>query len=165
MPLTLYTARSGLIIANRMEQMLPLVVRDAGLGAEHYGERLGMRRPNAFGALESLADRGFVRSVTSEKQCSHGGIRYFYEWHPTTLGRDVIESRDHPGTVLGELRAALADGPRSIPELVRLRILPPDTLRTVLRLMVIQGDLVRRRGCKAERFGLVPLDDEWDVAA
>jgi hypothetical protein len=156
-------ARSGVIIPNRMEQVLPYVVRDAGRSAEDYGTLIGLRRTNTFDALEALTERGLVRFVPKEKQLAHGGIRYFYEWYPTALGEDVITSRDHPGTVLGDLRAALADGPRTFHELERLGILPTETLRTVLRLMVIQGDLVRRRGARAECFGLVPLDDEWDA--
>lgn len=144
---------------NRMEQIAQAVARDPGHPAPWYAAQGGMQEQYTYRTLNELAARGFVAAVIRVTTL-HGDRRERRCWYPTALMRDVLEGRDHPGTVLGTIRAVVADRPQPLEVIQQAVALPLETVRTLLRLLVLAGDLQRTRTYRWDVYGLVPLEDE-----
>ena len=168
---TLYTdperARPGrkyeAVIMNRAESLLLVLARNPGLTASQLASLATMRRDYTDKTLKALVARGLARSQWASVQRGHGpcDVRV---WYAVDLVDDLLQGRDHPGTLLGRIRAAVSDGPQTEAALRARLDLPAAMLHTVLRLQVLHGDLRRVRSKWGERFAL-PLDTVDDEEA
>lgn len=149
----------GAVVMNRAEALLLVIARNPGLTASQLAPLAAMRRDYTGKTLNALAARGLARSQWASVQRGHGpcDVRV---WYAVDLVNDLLHGRDHPGTLLGRIRAAVSDGPQTEAALRARLDLPAAMLHTVLRLMVLHGDLRRSRHMQGERFAL-PLDT-WD---
>lgn len=151
----------GVVRANRAEQLVAVVAQHPGLTAAQLAALAGVREDYGTKALVALHVRGLARSEWRRVSVQQGQ-RECRVWFPTPLALDLLTGRDHPGTLLGQIRATLAERPHTVRELAAVVSLPLDALRTVLRVMVLQGDCRRVRHMAGERYAL-PLDT-WDEA-
>ena len=166
MTYTLYTDRPrnrpgrayGVVRANRHEQVLVHLAKNGGHHTPAIAHALGLNREYTQLILMRLQRDGFALSEWAQV-----GTRERRVWHATEIVHDLLTGRDHPGTPLGAIRAAL-HLPLTMQEIQRAVAMPLPRLRTVLRLLVLQGDLRRVRKMHGECFAL-PLDDDEDLAA
>jgi hypothetical protein len=149
----------GAVVMNRAESLLLVLARNPALTASQLASLAAMRRDYTDKTLKALVARGLARSQWASVQRGDGpcDVRV---WYAVGLVNDLLEGRDHPGTLLGRIRAAVADGPQTEAALRARLDLPAAMLHTVLRLMVLHGDLRRSRHMQGERFAL-PVDS-WD---
>lgn len=147
------------VIMNRAESLLLVLARNPGLTASQLASLAAMRRDYTDKTLKALVARGLARSQWASVQRGDGpcDVRV---WYAVDLVTDLLQGRDHPGTLLGRIRAAVADGPQTEAALRARLDLPAAMLHTVLRLQVLHGDLRRVRSKWGERFAL-PVDS-WD---
>lgn len=153
----------GVVRANRHEQILVHVANNPGHATPVIASALGLNRDYTHLALMRLHEDGFVCSQWA-RVCVAAHTRERRVWHATALVHDLLAGRDHPGTLLGQIRAAV-DSPRTMQEIQAVTHLPLPRLRTILRLLVLQGDLRRVRKMHGECFALPLVEDEEDLAA
>lgn len=151
------------VIMNRAESLLLVLARNPGLTASQLASLATMRRDYTDKTLKALVARGLARSQWASVQRGDGpcDVRV---WYAVDLVTDLLQGRDHPGTLLGRIRAAVADGPQTEAALRARMDLPAAMLHTLLRLQVLHGDLRRVRSKWGERFAL-PLDTVDDEEA
>ena len=151
------------VIMNRAESLLLVLARNPGLTASQLASLATMRRDYTDKTLKALVARGLARSQWASVQRGDGpcDVRV---WYAVDLVNDLLEGRDHPGTLLGRIRAAVTDGPQTEAALRARLDLPAAMLHTLLRLQVLHGDLRRVRSKWGERFAL-PLDTVDDEEA
>jgi hypothetical protein len=154
----------GVVRANRHEQILVHVANNPGRATPVIALALGLNRDYTHLALMRLHEDGFVCSQWA-RVCVAAHTRERRVWHATALVHDLLAGRDHPGTTLGDIRQALRS-PLTMQEIQRAVAIPLPRLRTILRLLVLQGDLRRVRKMHGECFALPEvLEDDEDLAA
>ncbi len=172
MTYTLYTDRPrnrpgrayGVVRANRHEQILVHVANNPGHATPLIALALGLNRDYTHLALMRLHEDGLV-AFEWARVCVSAHTRERRVWHATALVHDILDGRDHPGTPLGAIRAAL-HVPSTLQQVHTATGIPLRRLRTILRLLVLQGDLRRVRTMRGECFALPHvLDDDEDLAA
>lgn len=153
----------GPLVLSTTERLALALVDHSGSTVTELHEITGLPYYSLKDSVRRLEERRLATRAVKQVACGWGR-KSATSWHTVPLMRDVVEGRDHPGTPLGELRTALETGGRTLVELAAALPWSSDTLRTVLRVLVVQGDLRRERAARGEVY-LLPLvadDDDAD---
>lgn len=152
--------------ATRAERVMLAVAKCPGQCATQLADAVSLHPDHVRWALTNLHAQGLVR-FERHRVTVGNDTRERRLWYAVALVSEIETGRDHPGTLLGQIRAALAERPHTVRQLARRISLSEAVLRTVCRVLVLQGDLRRIRGKIGERYALPldVLDDDDEVAA